>query len=228
MGQYYKVCNIESKEFLKPHSFNDGVKLMEFGNSGFGTMTALSSMLLLSDTAKGPWAAQRIVVAGDYADEGRFVSANQADMNLYQVADDDYKCAKGIAEKFLKSIMPADFLSGRDVDVVKSLTEDPELTFEQPEDLLEKLSISVSQDTSKAVQEMMMWLRVRGTACSNSWRILKSSKMTYCEANSMTYLEDKVSSWTIVFEERDSSVVHAPRVLNFPAQAKEVLSWLGV
>jgi len=87
MGQYYKVCNLDKKEFLNPHAFDDGAKLMEFGASSEGTMTALA--LLLADGngrgggdfptttdngIVGRWAGDRIIIAGDYADgfAGRF------------------------------------------------------------------------------------------------------------------------------------------------------------
>lgn len=46
MGQYYYVCNLDKKEYLHPHKFNDGLKLLEFGHGGL-TMTGLA--LLLTD-----------------------------------------------------------------------------------------------------------------------------------------------------------------------------------
>lgn len=85
MGQYYFVVNLDKQEFLHPHKLGDGLKLMEFGASGDGTMLALA--LLLADGcgrgggdyhAKdgkmpeliGRWKGDRIVIAGDYADPG--------------------------------------------------------------------------------------------------------------------------------------------------------------
>jgi hypothetical protein len=87
MGQYYLVVNLDKREFLHPHKLGDGLKLMEFGNSGDGTMLALA--LLLADGcgrgggdyhAKkgstpdlaliGRWKSDRVVIAGDYADVG--------------------------------------------------------------------------------------------------------------------------------------------------------------
>ena len=79
MGQYYKIVNIDKKQFLHPHTFGDGLKLLEFGCSAPGTMTALAVLLadgnnrgggdLRSDHPLiGSWAGDRIVVAGDYAD----------------------------------------------------------------------------------------------------------------------------------------------------------------
>ena len=104
MGQYYHPVNIDKREYLNPHRFGDGLKLLEFGNSSSGTMTALA--LLLADgngrgggdlhtedeSIVGRWAGDRIVVAGDYADEGRFVDpddqvAFENPVNLYQVTE---------------------------------------------------------------------------------------------------------------------------------------------
>lgn len=86
MGQYYYVVNTDKKEYLYPHKLGDGLKLLEFGLSSCGTMTGLA--LLLSDgngrgggdlrtndeDYVGRWAGDRIVIAGDYADGGRFVT----------------------------------------------------------------------------------------------------------------------------------------------------------
>lgn len=89
MGQYYYPVNVTKKEFIHPHKFGDGLKLMEFGLSGMGTMAGLA--LLLADGngrgggdvnedpvsgIVGHWAGDKIVVAGDYADNGRFFTAN--------------------------------------------------------------------------------------------------------------------------------------------------------
>lgn len=84
MGQYYMTVNLDKKEYLYPHKLGDGLKLMEFACSTLGTMTALA--LLLADgngrgggdmhsnsPLIGSWAGDRIVIAGDYADPGRYV-----------------------------------------------------------------------------------------------------------------------------------------------------------
>jgi hypothetical protein len=82
MGQYYKIANVDQQQFIVPYQFGDGLKLMEFGCSGQGTLTALAYLLAQRSeqgsgcwergTAFGSWVGNRIVVAGDYADEGRF------------------------------------------------------------------------------------------------------------------------------------------------------------
>tara|TARA_Y100000310_G_C20669719_1_gene809581 strand:- start:1759 stop:2151 length:393 start_codon:yes stop_codon:yes gene_type:complete len=84
MGQYYYVVNLDKEEYIHPHKMGDGLKLLEFGCSRNGTMTALAILLadgngrgggdLRSNSSIiGSWAGDRIVVAGDYADDGRWV-----------------------------------------------------------------------------------------------------------------------------------------------------------
>ena len=90
MGQYYLIVNVDKGEYLNPHRFGDGLKLLEFGPSGSGTMTGLAVLLadgngrgggdLGSDhPIIGSWAGNRIVVAGDYADPWNFIP--EGDMN---------------------------------------------------------------------------------------------------------------------------------------------------
>lgn len=62
MGQYHYVANYDKKEYLHPHKFNDGLKLMEFGCSAEGTLLGLTVLLAASNTpgARGggdlhPW-----------------------------------------------------------------------------------------------------------------------------------------------------------------------------
>jgi hypothetical protein len=96
MGQYYKIVNIKKKQYISPYIFGDGSKLMEFSMSANGVLSGLS--ILLADgngrgggdlnsenDIVGSWAGDNIVIAGDYADEGKFVK--DADKNLYSVAN---------------------------------------------------------------------------------------------------------------------------------------------
>ena len=64
MGQYHKVVNLTDREYLYPHDFGDGLKLMEFGQSGYGTSYALG-LMLISD-----WKGKRVAIAGDYGEKG--------------------------------------------------------------------------------------------------------------------------------------------------------------
>lgn len=93
MGQYFLIVDIDKREYLDPHKFGDGVKLMEFGCSASGTMTALALLLRQSDAVAGgdfqqvddypivgSWAGNRITIVGDYDSSG-----------LYEEADTEYK-----------------------------------------------------------------------------------------------------------------------------------------
>lgn len=111
MGQYYKAVNLDKKEFLSPHDCGNGAKLMEFGLSGMSMMSCVS--ILLADGngrgggdlhSKNPiigsWAGDRIVITGDYADNGKFIPEDQGPLewdgeehekyNLYTLASEDY------------------------------------------------------------------------------------------------------------------------------------------
>lgn len=100
MGQYYLIVNVDKGQYLHPHKFGDGLKLMEFGNSQYGTLTGLAVLLAdgnnrgggdlrTDDPIVGSWAGDRIVVAGDYADGGKF---------LLEVSESELR---GIAKKHL-------------------------------------------------------------------------------------------------------------------------------
>jgi RNA binding exosome subunit len=98
MGQYYKIVNIKKKQYISPYIFGDGAKLMEFSMSASGVLAGLS--ILLADgngrgggdlhsenDIVGSWAGDNIVIAGDYADSGKFVK--EIGQNLYEVASNE-------------------------------------------------------------------------------------------------------------------------------------------
>ena len=121
MGQYYKIVNIDKKQWLDPHMFSDGIKLLEFGCNGNGAMTALAVLLadgngrgggdltttMETDPDKlvGSWAGDRIVIAGDYADKGGFGAPG--DSNLYIEADGD-EAYEDISSRILKVLYLSD------------------------------------------------------------------------------------------------------------------------
>jgi hypothetical protein len=80
MGQFFYVVNLDKREYLEPHALNNMAKLMEFGSSGHGTMLGLAILLANSNgrgngdcRSKSPiigsWAGDRVVIAGEYANE---------------------------------------------------------------------------------------------------------------------------------------------------------------
>lgn len=113
MGQYYKIVNVKKREYINPHMFGEGLKLMEFGMSAGGSMTALAILLsngcgrgggdLHSDNQiVGSWAGDPIVVAGDYGDDGKFLPEDKQDTNLYTVAEEE---GKDISHLVLDALM---------------------------------------------------------------------------------------------------------------------------
>lgn len=118
MGQYHYVVNIDKKQYLHPHKFFDGLKLMEFGSSGSGTMLGLA-ILLAMDNGRGggdlhsdspivgSWAGDRIVIAGDYGDawsdpQDLMAVVKKDGPNLYQEAVDGYE---DISEQVLAALL---------------------------------------------------------------------------------------------------------------------------
>lgn len=121
MGQYYLTVNLDKQEYIHPHKFNDGLKLVEFGSSGMGTMFGLAALLadgngrgggdLPENKLIGSWAGDRIVVAGDYGDFGKFLSEKEIEKfkaenegkepSLYGYA---LKCFKDISEDIILAL----------------------------------------------------------------------------------------------------------------------------
>ena len=110
MGQYYKIVNIKKKQYISPHTFGDGSKLMEFSMSASGVLAGLA--ILLADgngrgggdlhsenDIVGSWAGDNIVIAGDYADAGKFVK--ETGQNLYEVAGNE---GEDISVKVLEAL----------------------------------------------------------------------------------------------------------------------------
>jgi hypothetical protein len=111
MGQYYYIVNLDKKQYLDPHAFGHGMKLLEFSCSQGGANTALACLLANSNgrgggdlhsenPIVGSWAGDRIVVAGDYAEIGDRGELDDNE-NLYG------KCSKGTFENISYKIMVA-------------------------------------------------------------------------------------------------------------------------
>lgn len=249
MGQYYKLCNVDTKAVLCPHDHGDGAKLMEFGSSGFGTMTALASLLVLNKTHRSPWAAQRIVAAGDYADEGRFLPLEQAEHNLYMVAsgyapdaskasagangsdDEDEPClpaydnAKKLAEQQLAALGYPELLreSAAGVTGFKTVLSEPARVFDQPEDVLEALEVAPSQDGKACVGRLMTECRVQGIGTPYAWGyVYRSHWETSADGKNIV-------AWHVQYVSRERGATPSTvRTLRFPATAQQVADWLGI
>ena len=96
MGQYYIIVNLDKRQYINPHKFGDGAKLMEFALSSLGTKTALAALLSdgngrgggdidSQEPIIGSWAGDRIVVAGDYGDPFKFIPEDLQD-KIFNIA----------------------------------------------------------------------------------------------------------------------------------------------
>jgi len=96
MGQYYKAINLDKKEWLSPYDYDNGAKLMEHSYIGNSYVETVAELLA------NEWKGDRIVWAGDYADE--------EPESEWLDTDKDYpsKCLYSIAgmSKDYKKIMP--------------------------------------------------------------------------------------------------------------------------
>jgi len=139
MGQYYLPVNLDKRQYLDPHKFDDGLKLLEFGLSSCGTMLGLAVLLAdgnnrgcgdlhSDDPIIGSWAGDRIVIAGDYADPGKFMEADESDLqaiadkhfsegfqqvervNLYCVARERFE---DVSEKVIAALTSDDYIKAR-------------------------------------------------------------------------------------------------------------------
>lgn len=63
MGQYYVVVNVDKRERLEPFDFGCGMKLMEWSYERNPLVIAMMNLM------EGRWAADRVLVIGDYADD---------------------------------------------------------------------------------------------------------------------------------------------------------------
>ena len=140
MGQYYLIANLSKRQFIYPHRFGDGLKLLEFGDSSSGTMCGLAVLLSngngqgggdldAEDPIIGSWAGDRIVVAGDYGDPGRWIAdvpeeekariarkvftegyQEASRVNLYFVARETYE---DVSDQVIRAMLKDDCLRER-------------------------------------------------------------------------------------------------------------------
>ena len=86
MGQYFQIFNTDKMQKLNPQMFGDGMKFLEFGPNGYGTMYGLSVHMRksteggggdfhvqhgLADLLVGSWVGDRISIVGDYDEDAK-------------------------------------------------------------------------------------------------------------------------------------------------------------
>ena len=97
MGQYYVAVNLDNMEHVGPHKYDNGAKLMEHSYIGNNFVEAVEFLLIDDGQQKARWSGQRIVWAGDYADE-----EEGSDRTLYDLV-------KGGGLQMLIEAIPADY-----------------------------------------------------------------------------------------------------------------------
>lgn len=138
MGQYYKIVNIDKKQYINPHDFDDGAKLLEFGISSFGTMSALALLLadgnnrgggdLRSDNPIiGSWAGNRVVVAGDYADPKKHLDDKETEKLFNVVVQDNPAYAEENCNLYN---MASKFYTNISQEAIEAMAEDEQLKSE--------------------------------------------------------------------------------------------------
>lgn len=87
MGQYYLPVNIDKKEYVYSHDYENGLKLMEHSWIGNGFMSVVENLI----AEGGSWCGNRIVWAGDYADDEPKSEFNTDATNWYGLMEEENK-----------------------------------------------------------------------------------------------------------------------------------------
>lgn len=139
MGQYYKIVNKTKKEYLDPHTFGNGIKLMEFVSDGTGTLQGLAILLadgngrgggdLHSDNKLiGSWAGDEVYISGDYADSGLYEKAEKykdISVDVYCALLDDSWVKSEVQKKFTEQIKSGRYyFTEGEVEVMKKALPD--------------------------------------------------------------------------------------------------------
>jgi len=94
MGQYFMPVNLDKRQFVDPHDYGSGLKLMEHSWLENGLVNAILYLL----RPGGNWHRNRIVWAGDYMDKGLFLKEfgkRAKDKTLYAFMDKSGANASG-------------------------------------------------------------------------------------------------------------------------------------
>jgi hypothetical protein len=118
MGQYHKPVNLDKKQYINPHKFGDGLKMLEFGQGGL-TVTALTVLLACSHNrgggdlgtehpVAGSWAGDRVAIIGDYTEDNDIPGINAREIadNIWG-EDSDYT---DISEEILDALLDDNYI----------------------------------------------------------------------------------------------------------------------
>ena len=101
MGQYHILANIDKKEKVEPYGLGLGLKQWEHLGEYNGTLADAIYLLVMTSPARGGgdlprteisgrWAGDRVVILGDYTEQGDIRGVEKAN-ELYREADNNYE-----------------------------------------------------------------------------------------------------------------------------------------
>lgn len=242
MGQYYKVFNLSSHEKVTPHNMGDGTKLMEFGSSSAGTLSAMAMLMAAGANERGPWAGARLVVGGDYADEGRFVPTEFAKTNLYtydygyppggeealppgtQVGD-RFKDVCTEARARAASHLPPTHPFNQGTSNLGTALFDKSAVVESADALFDLFDVAVCEPFHETFESMKRQLWCAEIPSALSW-----SSTARRATVVLTKDKDDIASMTVVHQERgdDKSPLETIKKISFPATMARVRSFMGI
>lgn len=91
MGQYYVIANVDKKQFLHPHRYDNGMKLMEWSYKGNRLVNTLLNLMM------GDWKGDRVYVVGDYADMS---NADEVWYQTYKELADEFGIKDGNYQQY--------------------------------------------------------------------------------------------------------------------------------
>lgn len=113
MGQYYVIANLDKREYLKPHDFDEGAKLLEFIYGQDSIMTGLGLLLAQCNSngsgdaqphpLLGSWAKNRITIVGDYWEQ-EDKSTLEGHSSLYSLVKAEFTNISGSVKQWLKDV----------------------------------------------------------------------------------------------------------------------------
>lgn len=117
MGQYYKPISLTRNQHLYSHDYDNGLKLMEHSWVGNYFVNTVMSLLKRS----GAWYNNRIVWAGDYADD-----EPKLNENLYGLQEKENRINPKEDSDFLKNRYLVNVTKKEFVDVLRKYSENKE------------------------------------------------------------------------------------------------------
>lgn len=244
MGQYHKIFNLDAQQKLNPSTGGDGLKLMEFASGSYGTLSALAILLARSNDYQGPWAGNRIVVSGDYADEGRFVPETHAEMNLYSYDQHEDESNQGNrdgrfaemldrAKELAGKVLPPDspFGTARGDYPGIDLLMSSDGVFETVDAFFEAFYASVQENLCTTFEEVMRTMRYANVISMLSWNY-QPTKVDFIESDDQERIEQITVQYTMTREPDRQDVKRLQKTvshtLTFPATSAQVREFLQV